>query len=143
MKWAAVWTAGLTCVTLVAAFILQSFAPVHTLAGLLYIGLGVVVAPFAFFMGGMCCDSHGCRGRNNDLHCELCFWSFILIPATLIFGGCLLCFQVSHHVLVYMLPALAPIVLACGWVIIDLTVADRANPRHASPSTDPLGVPLV
>ena len=144
LRWAAVWTLGLTIVAAVAAFLLQSLAPVHTLAGLIYIVVGVVIAPGAYVLGGFCTDSQGCCGFKNDLQCQLCLWSCILFPATLVFGGCLLFFQTCHHVLVYMLPALPFIVLPCGRVIIELTVRDTdRNLRYASPSTDPLGVPLV
>ena len=126
----------------VAVFSLQSFARVRVLVGLLYIGLGVVAAPFSLFLGIMCGDSYGVLGRKNDLQCYFAFWCCALFPVMLIFSGCLLCFQINQ-VLVYMLPALSPLLLAFGDVIIDFTVDDTANSDHPSRVTDPLGVPLV
>ena len=142
LKWTAIWTVGLTVVSSVAVFSLQSFARVRVLVGLLYIGLGVVAAPVALLVGGMCCDSCGILGRKNDLRCYFAFWCCALFPVLLILSGCLLCFQINQ-VLVYMSPALSPLLLAFGDVIIDFTVDDTAYSEHISHVTDPLGVPLV
>lgn len=127
----------------VAVSSLQSFARVRVLVGLLYIGFGVVVAPFALFMGGMCTDSLGLLGRKNDIRCKSACCCFLLFPVMLILAGCLLCFQINQ-VLVYMLPALPALLLAFGEEIIDFTVDDdTASSDYISPVTGPLGMPLV
>ena len=66
------------------------------------------------------------------------------LPCHAHLGGCLLCSQ-GNQVLVYMLPALPPLLLACGDVIIDLSVEpdDTANLNRISPVLDPSSVPLV
>ena len=147
LRWAALWTVTLTVAAFVAVISLQSFewSHVRTLVGLLYIGFGVVAAPFALFMGGMCTDSMGCHGRIGDLRCMWGFWCFALFPVTLILGGCLLCFQVNQ-VLVYLLPALSPLLLACEYVgswVSDLIVGNMREPEHASLVLDPLVESLV
>ena len=130
---------ALTVATSVVAISLQSWIRV---VGLLYMGSGVVAAPVALFLGVACTDSSGCFDRKHDFQCEWCFWCWALFPVTLVLGGCLLCFQVNQ-VLVYLLPALSPLLLACGPLVIDLTVGDTRHPEHASPVTDPSGVSLV
>ena len=144
LKRAVLWTLALTALSLtVAAFSLISWAHVPALIGLLYIGVGVVAAPFSFLLGGMSTDSHGLKSRSNDLFCTYMCWCFILFPVTPIVAGCLLCLGV-HHVLVYLLPALCPMMIRAAMMIIDLT--NRAQqlwePKSIA-SVDPLGVPLV
>ena len=138
----AIWAVGLAFVASVAVFSLQSRARVRTIVGLLYVGLGVVAAPAALFLGIMSGDSYGILGSKNDLRCNFCFWCFAFFPVTFILGGCLLCLQVNQA-LVYMLPALPPLLLACDDVIIDLIMDDMANLDRFSAVNDPLGVPLV
>ena len=144
LKRAVLWTLALTALSLiVAAFSLISWAHVPALIGLLYIGVGVVAAPFSFLLGGMSTDSHGLKSRSNDLFCTYMCWCFILFPVTPIVAGCLLCLGV-HHMLVYLLPALCPMMIGAAMMIIDLT--NRAQqlwePKSIA-SVDPLGVPLV
>ncbi len=143
LKRAVLWTLALTALSLVAAFSLLSWAHVRALIGLLYIGVGVVAAPGCFFLGGMCTDSYGCVSHSNDLLCTYFCWCFILFPVTPIVAGCLLCLGV-HHVLVYLLPGLCPVMMGAVTMVIDLT--NRAQqlwePTRIVPA-DPLGVPLV
>ncbi len=144
LKRAVLWTLALTALSLlVAVFGLLSWAQVPALIGLLYIGVGVVAAPFSFLLGGFSMDSYGLRSRSNDLFCTYMFWCFILFPVTPIVAGCLLCLGV-HHVLVYLLPGLCPVMIVAAVMVIDLT--DRAQqlwePKSIV-SVDPLGVPLV
>ena len=146
LKLAVLWTLALTAL-MVAACSLASWAHVRALIGLLYIGIGVVAAPICLFLGIMCTDSYGCVSDSNDLLCMYFCWCFILLPVILIVAGCLLCLGV-HHVLVYLLPGLCPVIMGAApkaaTVVIDLT--NRANqlwePTRIVPA-DPLGMPLV
>jgi hypothetical protein len=144
LKRAVLWTLALTALSLVvAAFSLLSWAHVPALIGLLYIRVGVVAAPLSFLLGGMSTDSYGLVSRSNDLFCTYMCWCFILFPVTPIVAGCLLCLGV-HHVLVYLLPGLCPVMIGAAMMVIDLT--NRAQQLWESKrivSADPLGVPLV
>lgn len=143
LKRAVLWTLALTALSLVAAFGLLSWARVRAVIGLLYIGVGVVAAPVCFFLAIMCTDSYGCISRSNDLLCMYFFWCFILLPGTPIVAGCLLCLG-FHHVLVYLLPGLCPVMIGAAETVIDLT--NRAQqlwePKRIV-TADPLGMPLV
>ena len=64
------------------------------------------------------------------------------LPCHAHLGGRLLCSQ-GNQVLAYVLSALPLLLLACGDVIIDLSVEPDDTANRISPVTDPSSVPLV
>jgi hypothetical protein len=144
LKSAVLWTLALTALSVIAAFILLSLAPIRALIGLLYLGVGVVAAPLCVFLGIMCTDSYGCVSDSNDLLCTYYCWCFMLFPVTPIVAGCLLCLGVNH-VLVYLLPGLCPMLMGIPpKMVVDLTnKAQEVSGSKKIVPADSLSVPLV